>query len=233
MQGTVLYNFFRSSTSYRVRIALNLKGVAYEYRAVDIVAASGPDQEELDRVNPAGRVPCLVHQDRVLTQSMAIIDYLDRAIPEPLLFPLDLGERAFVMGVCEMVNSDITPLHNIDVLQVLQERFGADVEAQVAWAAHWITQGLHDLEAVLSSSAGKYAIGDNVSAADLFIVPQLHRARRFRVDTGEFPVLAGVERNCLALDAFERAAPERQPDAPQELARPSDALLAPDKSFPG
>lgn len=216
MTETILYNYFRSSASYRVRIALNLKGIPFEYRAVHLLNQGGEQhQAEYKKLNPSAQVPTLIHNGHTLAQSMAIIDYLDHVQPEPPLFPKDAYERALVVQACEIVNSGIQPVHNLKVLQELGKRFGADQAQRDQWAKDWITQGLDVLEAFLKPHAGKFCMGDRVSAADCFVIPHLANADRYHVSLDTYPTLSRIRVNCNELAAFTKAAPSQQPDAPQ------------------
>lgn len=215
MQEFILYSYYRSSASYRARIALNLKGIAYEYRAVHLLSNGGEQKAESYReLNPSREVPSLVHNGRTVAQSMAIIEYLDLVRPEPRLFPSDPYQRALVVQACEIINSGIQPLHNLKVFDALAERFGADQEAKNAWARHWITEGLVALENLLKPYAARFCLGDAVTAADCFLVPQMTSGDRFEMDDSNIPTLTRVRANCEALKAFRDASPFNQPDTP-------------------
>jgi maleylacetoacetate isomerase/maleylpyruvate isomerase len=215
MSEFVLYSYFRSSASYRVRIALHYKGIPFEYRAVHLLNNGGEQHSEGYReLNPSREVPTVVHNGRPLSQSVAIIDYLDHVRPEPRLFPLDPYERARVLQACEIPNSGAQPVHNLRVLNDLEKRFGASSEQKNQWAAHWITYGLDALEGMLSQTAGAYSFGDRVTAADCFLIPHLANAARFGVALTPYPTLARIGENCKKLESFQRAAPDRQPDTP-------------------
>jgi maleylpyruvate isomerase len=211
-----LHNYWRSSASYRVRIGFGLKGLPYEYVAVNITAPGGGEQrtDAYRAMNPQMQVPTLEvpgpDGPRFLGQSLAILEYLDEVHPDrPRLLPPDPMDRARARQIAEAVNAGIQPLQNIPVMAEV-ERLGGD---RTAWARHWNERGLEALERLVAYSAGQFAVGDTASIADCCVVPQLYGARRFGVDTSRFPTLTRVERACLALDAFARAAPERQPDA--------------------
>jgi maleylacetoacetate isomerase len=211
----VLYSYFRSSASHRVRIALNLKNIPYEYRAVHLLNGGGEQHTaEYRRINPSREVPTLIHEENVIGQSMAIVDYLDRVIPEFPLFPSDPFQRALVMQACEIANSGVQPLHNLRVLQKLEESFGADLEAKNKWSTHWITNGLESLETMLSLTSGIYSFGDQPTAADCFLIPHLANADRYQVSLKHFPALAKIKKSCETNEAFTKAAPFAQPDAP-------------------
>jgi maleylacetoacetate isomerase len=208
-----LYSYFRSSAAYRVRIALNLKGIAYETLPIHLVKDGGHNRRpEFRAVNPQMRVPVLVTPaGDVLIQSLAIIEYLDEAQPNPPLLPKDPAARAKVRALAELVACDIHPLNNIGPLRYLKNTMGQEQSAIDAWYHHWVTSGFEALEALLQPSP--YASGSAVTLADACLVPQVYNARRLKVPLDKFPKIAGVDAACLALAAFDRARPENQPDA--------------------
>lgn len=209
-----LYNYFRSSASYRVRIALNLKNIAFEYIPVHLLKNGGEQRlPEFLRKNPMGQVPCLEHRGRFLSQSMAMMIYLDQIQPEPKLFPQEPFLRAKVFEICEAINSGIQPLQNTAVAAELTRQFKADDQQKTQWNKYWIHKGLVALEENLSREQGPYSFGSNVTAADLFLVPQLFAARRFVGPTETFTRLTAIEAECMKLEAFRRAEPSVQPDA--------------------
>lgn len=211
----ILYSYWRSSCSYRVRIALNLKKLAYEYRAVHLIRDGGGQRHsDYLRLNPKGEVPCLTHRGRPLAQSMAIIEYLERVFPAPALFPTDPWAAARVRQLCELVNAGTQPLQNLSVLQELDRRCHVGPAGQSDWAKFWIDRGLKALEATLKNTCGRFCLGDEVSAADLFLVPQIYNAVRYELDLNAYPTLERINKSCLAMEAFQRAEPSRQPDAP-------------------
>jgi maleylacetoacetate isomerase len=207
-----LYDYWRSSAGYRVRIALNLKGLAYAAVPVNL---RGGAQRTLDYIerNPQGLVPTLEDGEARLTQSLAIIEYLEETHPEPPLLPSAAVARAEVRSLALLVACEIHPLNNLRVLQQLQNRLGLDERDVNGWYRHWVGEGFAALEARLRVTAGRYAYGDAVSLADLCLVPQVYNARRYRVDLASFPTIGRVEEACNQLPAFEAARPERQPDA--------------------
>lgn len=208
-----LYSFFRSSAAYRARIALNLKGVSYEIVPVHLSKDGGKHRLEAFRsINPQMRVPVLVTATGpVLVQSLAIIDYLDETYRDPPLLPTDPVARAHVRAVAQIIACDIHPLNNTAPLNYLKGPLGHDQATIIAWYAHWIQIGFEAVEALIKP--GPYAFGDQVTIADLTIVPQVHNARRFNVPLEKFPKLVAVDANCQKLPAFERARPDNQPDA--------------------
>jgi len=216
-QDRVLYGYWRSSAAYRVRIALNLKGLAYESHAVHLVNNGGeqhaPDYQAL---NPQELVPCLVDEGRVLTQSMAIVEYLDETHPTPPLLPADPAGRARVRALAQVVGCDVHPLGNLRVLQYLANGMGLDESAKGVWSRHWIGEGLRALEAMLSGhvATGRFSHGDAPTLADICLVPQIYNAIRWKLSLDDYPTIQRVYDACQALEAFQRAAPEAQPDAP-------------------
>ncbi len=215
MAEFVLYSYFRSSASFRVRIALNLKGIPYEYRAVHLLNNGGEQhQSTYQDLNPSKQVPTLIHKGKVIGQSVAIIEYLEEINPEPALFPKDVVTRAQIRQINEIINSGTQPFVNLNVLQELEKRAGFDQEKKNAWAHHFNVVGLEAAEKVLNKTAGKYAVGDKVTAADCFIVPHTFTAKRFNVDVSKFPTVDRVAKACLELSEFKKAAPDQQPDYP-------------------
>jgi maleylacetoacetate isomerase len=210
-----LYGYWRSSSSWRVRIALGYKRQAYENVPVDLRRDGGEQFKEHYRaINPFEQVPVLeVEEDGALkriTQSIAIIEYLDERYPDPPLLPANRLLRARARAFAEMINSGIQPLQNLAVLRRVKHEFGADEQT---WAHHFVGRGLRALEAAASETAGRFLVGDSVTIADVCLVPQLFGARRFGVNLAELPTLVRVEAACAALPAFAAAEPERQPDA--------------------
>jgi maleylpyruvate isomerase len=207
-----LYDYWRSSSAWRVRIALHIKGVAYEREAVNLSPHGGAQHAPAFREkNPIGQVPVLELDDgRRITQSMAIIAYLDERFPAPLLLPADAWLRARARQLAEMVNAGIQPLQNLDTLLRVKHELGGDAEA---WARHFIGRGLGALELAAAETAGTYLVGEAPSLADLYLVPQLYNARRYGVELAPFPLLVRVEAACAALPAFQAAHPDAQPDA--------------------
>lgn len=211
----ILHGFWRSSAAYRVRIALNLKGLAYDnvFRHLRRGEQSSPDYLAL---NPHGLVPLLqTDEGATLSQSLAIAEWLDETYPEPPLLPRDGLGRARVRSLALSIAADIHPLGNLRVLKDLRDRFGADQAAVDAWYRHWCRVGFEPLETRLAAepATGSFCHGDAPGLADLCLVPQLYNARRFGLDLGAYPTLVRIEAACQALAAFADAAPERQADA--------------------
>jgi maleylpyruvate isomerase len=211
-----LYSYFRSSAAYRVRIALNLKGLRYDYVPVHLLR-SGGEQLSTDyrKLNPDGLVPTLVDGDTVLPQSLAIIEYLEETHPEPPLLPQDPADRAYVRSVALQVACEIHPLDNLRVLRYLKHELGVDDEAKNRWYRHWVETGLESLEARLSNDprVGKFVFGDAPSVADVCLIPQIFNAQRFGIDTQRYSTIQRIDDAARGLDAFARAAPQTQPDA--------------------
>jgi maleylacetoacetate isomerase len=205
----ILHGYWRSSAAYRVRIALNWKGIEAERREVDlrIGAHHGADYLAL---NPQGLVPCLVDGPAALGQSLAIIEYLEETHPSPPLLPAGPVERARVRAAALGIVADIHPIANLRVLGYLRDAMGQTQDVIDAWIRHWIAEGLGPLEAI---AGAPYLCGEAVTMADLCLVPQLYNARRFAVDLEAYPKLTAIEAKLLALPAFDKARPENQPDA--------------------
>jgi maleylacetoacetate isomerase len=207
-----LYSYFRSSAAYRVRIALNLKGIAYETASVHLVKDGGHNRRpEFRAVNPQMRVPVLVAPTgEVLIQSLAIIEYLDETHPNPPLLPKDPIARARARALAEIVACDIHPLNNTSPLRYLKREMHQEQSAIDAWYNHWVTEGFEALEALVG--AGPHCCGGEVTIADICLVPQVNNARRLKVPLDKFPKIVAIDAACLALPAFDRARPENQPD---------------------
>ena len=208
-----LYSYFRSSAAYRVRIALNLKGIGYETQSVHLVKDGGHNKRpEFRAINPQMRVPVLVTTaGEVLIQSLAIIEYLDETHPQPPLLPKDPLARARVRALAELIACDIHPLNNTSALRYLKNNLAQQQSAIDEWYRHWIVTGFEALEELITP--GPFACGSEITMADVCLVPQVNNARRLNVPLERFPKIVGVDRACLAIAAFDRARPENQPDA--------------------
>jgi maleylpyruvate isomerase len=209
-----LYGYFRSSAAFRVRIGLNLKGVAYDSESVDL-----PGNVQFGTayaaVNPQARVPALVVGDRVLVQSMAILEWLEEVYPQPPFLPADPFARARVRGLADVIACDIHPLNNLAVLRYLANPLGHDKEAERRWYHHWIALGFRTLEAMLAGSrdTGRFCHGDAPGLADICLVPQVFNAQRYKADLASYPTLMRVFEACMTLPAFDAAQPMKQPEA--------------------
>lgn len=209
MSRIILYDYPRSSAAYRVRIALNLKGVEYEQRIVNLLESEQQGSAYRD-LNPQGLVPMLEIDGLQLTQSLAIINYLDVRFANTPLIPAAAGARAHVVAMCLTIACDIHPLNNLRVLKYLKQPLGHSQEEIDAWYAHWLNEGLPALEALAAPRAGKFLFGDGVSGADVCLVPQLYNARRYNVPLDAYPTLLRAEENANKIEAFAAAHPDRQ-----------------------
>lgn len=215
-----LYSYFRSSASYRVRIALNLKGLPFETVPVHLLKDGGQQfAPDFLKLNPDAVVPALVEEDgdhpAVLTQSLAIIEYLEETHPEPALLPKNAADRAFIRSLALTIACEIHPLNNLRVLRYLVHQLKVSEEDKNAWYRHWCERGLASLETALTrdSRVGKFCYGDSPSLADCFLVPQVANAQRLNCDLSGMPTVMRINDTCLSLDAFAAASPARQPDA--------------------
>ena len=208
-----LYSYFRSSAAYRVRIALNLKGLPYEMVPIHLIKDGGRHRApEFRAINPQMRVPALeLSNGEVLTQSLAIIEYLDETHRDPPLLPSDAIARAKVRAVAQLIACDIHPLNNLAPLQYIKRQLKHDQPDIDAWYHHWIVQGFTALEAMIAP--GPYSCGAQVTLADLCLVPQVFNARRMKIPLEQFPKIVAADAACLLLPAFDKARPENQPDA--------------------
>ena len=212
--GVKLYSYHRSSASWRVRIALAHKGITYDYAPVNLLEGA-QFGDAYTGVNPLRAVPSLEIDGVTISESLAIIQYLDETRPEPPLFPKDAATRAQVRRFAEAINAGIQPMQNLRVLRRLESEFGQGEDGKKKWAAHFIALGFEGLERFAKVHAGRYAFGDVVTLADVCLVPQFHGARRFGVDLAPFPTLVRIEAALVTLPAFVAAVPEAQPDAPK------------------
>jgi maleylacetoacetate isomerase len=209
MAKPVLYDYFRSSASYRVRIALNLKGVDYEQRPINL-AKGAQNNAAFRELNPQAFVPMLEIDGHRLTQSLAIIVYLDQKFPDPPLMPADPAESAHVRALALAVACDIHPLNNLRVLKYLRGPLGVSEEAKDEWYRHWVTEGLSALEEMARPHAGAFLFGDAPTVADICLVPQIYNARRFSVPLADYPTLRRADETASAHAAFAAAHPDRQ-----------------------
>ena len=210
-----LYSFFRSGTSHRLRIALNLKGLQAEYVAIDL-RKEEHSGEAFKAVNPQGLVPALVTDaHEVLIQSPAIIEWLEETYPTPALLPQDPLDRAHVRALAAIVGCDVHPINNRRILETLRHQFKADEATINAWCAQWIGAGFDAIEALLrdSKKSGSCCFGNTPTLADVYLIPQVESARRFKVDINRWPLIAAIDAHCMQLHAFKNAAPLAQPDA--------------------
>jgi maleylacetoacetate isomerase len=217
-EGMKLYSYWRSSAAYRARIALNLKGLPYELVPVNIAPGGGEQHTPgYHAVNPQRMVPVLVDGERVIRQSLAIVEYLDESYAGARLLPVTARERARARALALTVACDIHPLNNTRVLQWLESEFNTPQVERERWVRHWIETGLEALEELLAGnpSTGAFCEGDTPSIADICLAPQCYNAQRFMVDLTRYPTVKRIYEQCLTVPAFDRARPENQPDAPR------------------
>jgi maleylpyruvate isomerase len=211
-----LYNYFRSSASYRVRIALNLKGLPYEYVPLHLVKDGGAQHSaEFAALNPQKLIPVLMERGHVLSQSLAIIEFLEETYPQPPLLPHDPFDRAYVRAIALSIACEIHPLNNLRVLKYVKNELNAGEEGKDTWYRYWCKTGLEAIEAQVNQhgKAGKFCLGDHATLADVCLVPQWANAQRFNTDLSGCPTLAAIVANCQQIAAFADAAPAKQPDA--------------------
>ena len=211
-----LYNYFRSTSSYRVRIACNLKGLSYEYIPVHLNRNGGEQfAADFSSLNPQQLVPLLIDGTSQISQSLAIIEYLEESYPDAALLPAASIDRVRVRQLSQYIACEMHPLNNLRVLKYLTGPLQLSIEQKQAWTVHWLRAGLEALERELDGSAarGKFCFGNTPTMADCCLVPQLYSARRFGVDVDAYPALRAIDAECQTLDAFQAAHPDRQPDA--------------------
>lgn len=216
MADVKLYSYFRSSAAYRVRIALNLKGITPEYAFIHLLKNGGEQHSEAFKdINPQELIPALIHDGHTIAQSLAIIEYLDEVQPEPPLLPKTPATRARVRQLAYAIACDIHPVNNLRVLQYLRDTHGLTEEDRARWQRHWIAAGFAAIETLLAGSGetGRYCHGDTPTLADLCLIPQMANGRRVALDFAPYPTLLSIEHEALAHPAFAAAAPQAQPDA--------------------
>jgi maleylacetoacetate isomerase len=216
MSEFALYGYFRSSAAFRARIALNLKGIVPELRFVHLLKDGGQQHAPAySALNPQELIPALVHDGHTITQSLAIVEYLDEIVPEPPLLPKDALGRARVRSIAYQIACDIHPVNNLRVNQYLKATFGADGDTQIAWQRHWIGLGFAALETQLvrDRETGAFCHGDTPTLADICLIPQMANARRVNLDLSPYPTLIRIETRALGHPAFDAALPKNQPDA--------------------
>ncbi len=209
MSRPVLHDYFRSSAAYRVRIALNIKGIEYDSRMVNLLE-SQQKSDAYRTLNPQGLVPMLEIDGLKLTQSLAIIVYLDQRFADPPLMPADLADQAHIRALALAIACDIHPINNLRVLKYLKGELGVSDEAKDEWYRHWVREGLSALEAMAAPRARKFLFGDSITVADICLVPQLYNARRFDVPLDAYPTLVRADANAAGLPAFAAAHPDKQ-----------------------
>ena len=207
-----LYSYYRSSCSYRVRIGLYFKNLDFKYQPVHLIKKGGEQfTDSFKKLNPLSQVPCLKHGDKILTQSLPILFYLEDLQANPPLLPATAFEKAQILSFCEMINSGIQPLQNFSVLSYLEK--GGLIHKK-DWSQYWIKKGLQACEQFLQKTAGSFCFANQLTLADLFLVPQIYNACRFKLDMSDFPLLQKINKNCLKQACFQKAHPENQPDQP-------------------
>jgi len=224
MSDFVLYNYFRSSSSFRIRIIFHLKDIPFEYRPVHLINNGGEqNQQDFRKLNPSGEVPTLVHNNgsavTTIAQSMAIALYLnDYCVQKKIgsnLLSDNESLRAKIIQFCEIINSGIQPLQNLSVLNYLEKNFNSTTEQKELWTKHWITKGLTSIEKILEQTSNEFCFGKQITLADCFLIPQVFAAKRFNVDIQAFPLISKIDSKCNQLEAFIRAHPSEQIDSPK------------------
>jgi len=213
MSKPILYTYFRSSASWRVRIALAYKGIDCEFRFVNLLKKQQYGEEFL-KINPLAQVPALLHNGNLITQSVAILEYLEEVIPGKPLLPKDPLQRARVREICELIGSGIQPLQNTSVIGKIDSE---DAAKRTEWAKFWIEKGFVALEKLLSQTSGKYCVGDELTLADCFLNPQVAQAGRFSVDVSHYPTISRLNESLKQLEPFKKGDAFTQPDCPPEL----------------
>ena len=203
-----LYHYWRSSSSWRVRWGLNIKALEYQSVAVNLLEGE-QKSPQFQTLNPMLQVPCLVVDGRPMAESMAILEFLDEVAPTPSLLPGDAFQRAHIRRLAEIINAGTQPMQNLAVMK----RYSADREEQQVWCRHWVEKGLAAYEDACRAQAGQFSFGDEVTLADLYLIPQCYNAKRFSIDLGSFALLEGIYKRALELPSCEAAAPHNQPGA--------------------
>jgi maleylacetoacetate isomerase len=215
----ILYNYFRSSTSYRIRCALNIKKLKFTYKAIHLTKDGGQqNQKDYREINPMGGVPTLVHRERTIAQSYAIVQYLEDEFSDlPSLFPKKSYEKALVNQFCQIINADLHSYANLKTLQYLEKKFSVDEATRLEWIHSWFENGFKSLEIFSLKYGGQFSFGDSLSAADCFLVPLVFTANRFKMDTSKFTRITEITNRLNKISEFMAAHPFRQPDTPEEL----------------
>ena len=213
-----IFGYFRSSAAFRLRIAMNFKGLSYDYNLVNLQSGDHLS-DDFKRINPQGRVPAIDIEGNILTQSLAIIEYLDEVYPAPPLLPSDPLGKAKVRGIAGLIACDIHPLNNLAVLNYLRDQLTAEEEARLAWYRHWVKEGFDGLELILGANVetGQFCFGDTPTVADICLVPQVVNAKRFNCNLARYPKILRIFEECMSLSQFADADPMNQPEA-AELA---------------
>lgn len=210
-----LFSYFRSSAAYRVRIALNLKELPYDYETIHLLRNGGEQHSnEYGKINPLNLVPTLIDGGHVLSQSLAIIEYLEEKFADTYsLLPDDLEQRSYVRQLSQIISCDIHPINNLRVLKYLSQELNVDDDGKNAWYAHWIKLGFDAFEDQLNKTAGEFCVGEQPTIADCCLIPQVYNALRFKVNLDDYPIIQNVYQHCMTIHAFKKAVPENQPDA--------------------
>ncbi len=216
MASMILYNYFRSSTSFRARAALLIKGLDFDYKPINLLKGE-QHSPEYRKLNPMGGIPTLVHDGKIIPDSAAILEYLEEIQPTPSLFPADPYLKARVRQVCEIVNSSMHPYGNLKITQYLGDTLGFTQEQKEQWVQKWVEQGLEALEKTLPEFAGTYCFGDKLTMADLYLYPQIITCQRFHMDLSKYPTVMKIYDNCHKNEFFQKAHFSRQIDTPEDL----------------
>ena len=209
-----LYTYFRSSAAFRVRIALNLKDLDYQPHYVHLLKDGGQEKStDYQQINPYKLVPSFKDEGQVITQSLAAIEYIDEKYPEPRLLPQDAMQRAQIRSLALSIACDVHPLNNLRVVEYLTKYFAMNEDQKISWIQHWIGEGFSALETQLNrNQADNYCYGNQVTLADLCLIPQVYNARRFNCDMNDYPIISRIYERCMQLPAFQKASPEAQQD---------------------